>query len=255
VGLKSPSVDVRLLGLLGTYHQHAISTFNTWSWGLTHRSLTDTGGGYNLEGTDFPHTTPRPSQPTVSLFHLRVPSDIRLSIIHQLDQSFKFKEPMAAMWSFDHSAIYRGLLLCLAIANNISLALGFTRIDRRDNLMQLGHQSNSYNLMHTQESQIAYKGKQKSRTVVRCTRACLDHNNVSILATWHLWSSEHLLDLLHLNFRLWLHVIYQICKRWSQLNSAMCGVQSVIWCMIKSILLILIHKSHFTNLPLAFLLI
>jgi hypothetical protein len=27
----------------------------------THRPLTDIGGGYNLEGADFPHNTPRPS--------------------------------------------------------------------------------------------------------------------------------------------------------------------------------------------------
>jgi hypothetical protein len=49
VGVKSLSVDIRLLGLLGTYHQHTIGTFNTCSRGPTHRSLTDTGGGYNLE--------------------------------------------------------------------------------------------------------------------------------------------------------------------------------------------------------------
>jgi hypothetical protein len=57
VGIKPPSVDDRLLGLLGLY-QYAIGTFNTYSQGLTHRSLTNTGGGYNLEGADFPHTTP-----------------------------------------------------------------------------------------------------------------------------------------------------------------------------------------------------
>jgi hypothetical protein len=31
---------------------------------------------------------------------------------------------MAATWSFDHSAIYRSLHLCLAIANDLSLAEG-----------------------------------------------------------------------------------------------------------------------------------
>jgi hypothetical protein len=36
--------------------------------GPTHRSLTDTGGGDNLEGADFPHSTTRPSQPTVLPF-------------------------------------------------------------------------------------------------------------------------------------------------------------------------------------------
>jgi hypothetical protein len=58
---------------------------------------------------------------------------------------------MAATWSSDHSAIYRNLHPSLAIANDLSLALGFTWIDRKVTLMQLGHQFNSYNLMHIQE--------------------------------------------------------------------------------------------------------
>jgi hypothetical protein len=58
VGKRQASVDNQLLGLLGPYHQHAIGTFNTCSQGPTHRSLTDIGGGYSLEGIGFPHTTP-----------------------------------------------------------------------------------------------------------------------------------------------------------------------------------------------------
>jgi hypothetical protein len=38
---------------------------------------------------------------------------------------------MVITWSSDHSAIYRGLHLCLAIANDLSLAIGFTRIDQK----------------------------------------------------------------------------------------------------------------------------
>jgi hypothetical protein len=59
---------------------------------------------------------------------------------------------MIATWSSDHSAIYYGLQLCLAIVNNLSLAIRSSRIDRKVTLMQLGHQLNSYNLMHIQES-------------------------------------------------------------------------------------------------------
>jgi hypothetical protein len=59
---------------------------------------------------------------------------------------------MAATWSSDHSAIYRILHLSLAIANDLSLAIGPTRIDQKVILMQLGHQDNAYNLMHNQES-------------------------------------------------------------------------------------------------------
>jgi hypothetical protein len=55
VGLSQASVDGRLLSLLGTYHYHAISTFNTCSWGPTHRSWTNTCGGYNIGGADLPH--------------------------------------------------------------------------------------------------------------------------------------------------------------------------------------------------------
>jgi hypothetical protein len=58
---------------------------------------------------------------------------------------------MAAMWSSDHSTIYRSLHLCLAIANDLSLAIGVTRIDQKVIIMELGYQFNSYNLMHIQE--------------------------------------------------------------------------------------------------------
>jgi hypothetical protein len=72
-GQSQPSVDGQLLGLPSPYHRHAIGTFNTCSRGLTHQSLIDTGGGYNPEGVGFSHTTPRPSQPMVSPFHLWAP--------------------------------------------------------------------------------------------------------------------------------------------------------------------------------------
>jgi hypothetical protein len=62
------SINSRLLGLSGPYHRHAIDTFNTCSWGLTHQSLTDTDGRYNFRGAGFPHTTPWPSQPAISTF-------------------------------------------------------------------------------------------------------------------------------------------------------------------------------------------
>jgi hypothetical protein len=56
------------ISLLGPDHQHAIGTFHTCSRELTHRSIIDTGGGYNLGGAGLPHHTPRPSQPTVLCF-------------------------------------------------------------------------------------------------------------------------------------------------------------------------------------------
>jgi hypothetical protein len=68
VGLSQAPMDDPLLGLPGPYHQHAIGTFNTCLWAPTHRSLIDTGVGYNLEGAGFPHTTLWPSQPVVFPF-------------------------------------------------------------------------------------------------------------------------------------------------------------------------------------------
>jgi hypothetical protein len=59
---------------------------------------------------------------------------------------------MAASRSFDHSAIYHNLDLRLAIANDLSLAVGVSRVDRKVIIIQLGYQFNSYNLMHIQES-------------------------------------------------------------------------------------------------------
>jgi hypothetical protein len=80
VDLSQVYVDDNLLGLLDSYHQHKIGTFNTCSWGQIYRSLTDTGRGYNLRGVSFPHTTPQPFQPDASPFHLRAPPGLSLSI-------------------------------------------------------------------------------------------------------------------------------------------------------------------------------
>jgi hypothetical protein len=48
---------------------------------------------------------------------------------------------MADTWSFDHLAIYRSLHLCLTIANDLSLVIGVTRIDRKVTVIQLGTNS------------------------------------------------------------------------------------------------------------------
>jgi hypothetical protein len=53
VGLSQTSVNSRLLDLPGSYHRHAIGTFNTCSRGPTHWSLTTTRGSYNHQG---PHS-------------------------------------------------------------------------------------------------------------------------------------------------------------------------------------------------------
>jgi hypothetical protein len=74
VCLIQAPVNDKLLDLLGPYHQHVINTFNTFSQGPTHRSLTDTGGDYNLRGAGLPHYTPQPSQLMVLRFPPKGPS-------------------------------------------------------------------------------------------------------------------------------------------------------------------------------------
>jgi hypothetical protein len=73
-GQSQPSVDGRLLGLLGPYHRHVIGTLNTCLRELTHWSLTNTGGGYNREGVNFPHTTLRLFQPMALPFPPKGPA-------------------------------------------------------------------------------------------------------------------------------------------------------------------------------------
>jgi hypothetical protein len=73
-------VVTQLHQLIVPIYQHAIATFNACSCRSTHRPLTDTGGGYNLGGASFSHTTLRHSQPTVSTFHVKTSPDLRLPI-------------------------------------------------------------------------------------------------------------------------------------------------------------------------------
>jgi hypothetical protein len=123
-GVSQAPDDDQLLGLPGPYHRHAIGTFNTFSWGPTEQSLIDTGGGYNLGGAGSPHTH-SPTFPTSYLpFPLVALPDLHFNQVPAINQSLSFKEPMAATWSFDHSATYRSLHLRLAIANDLSLAMG-----------------------------------------------------------------------------------------------------------------------------------
>jgi hypothetical protein len=119
---QAPDND-QLLGLPGPYQRHVIGTFNTCSWGLTEQSLIDTGRGYNLGGAGLPHTH-SPTFPTSCLsFPLVAPPDLHFNQAPLLKPQLNFGEPVAATWSFDHSAIYGSLHLQLAIANGLSLAM------------------------------------------------------------------------------------------------------------------------------------
>jgi hypothetical protein len=123
VGKSQAPVDNRLLGLPGSYHRHAIGTFNTCSRGPNERSLIDTGGGYNLGGASLPCTHSLIFSTSCLHFLLMAPPDLQFNQVPAINQSFEFKGPMSSTWSFDHSTIYRSLYLRLAIANDISLAV------------------------------------------------------------------------------------------------------------------------------------
>jgi hypothetical protein len=101
-------------------------------WLSTYHSPT-----FPTDGLPFP-----PTGPAWSLVYLKSINYIRVWVL---------KGPMAATWSSNHSAIYHNLQLCLGIANDLSLAIGSTRVDWKVSLMQLRPQFNSYNLMHNQE--------------------------------------------------------------------------------------------------------
>jgi hypothetical protein len=97
--------------------------------GPTHRSLTDTGGGYSLEGAGLPQTTLRPSQPMTSTFHLRAPPDLQFNQVLPTKSCLSLRNLWPITWSSDHSAIYRDRHLCLPKAIDLSIAIGFIRID------------------------------------------------------------------------------------------------------------------------------
>jgi hypothetical protein len=52
------------------------------------------------------------------------PPGLQFNQVPAINQSYEFKGPITATWSFDHSAIYRSLHLRLAIANDLSLVEG-----------------------------------------------------------------------------------------------------------------------------------
>jgi hypothetical protein len=47
--------------------------------------------GYNLGGAGFPYTTPRPSQPAVSTFHIRAPSGLQLKHIPPIKPKLRLR--------------------------------------------------------------------------------------------------------------------------------------------------------------------
>jgi hypothetical protein len=117
------------------------SVLNRHRWGLPHRNHKITAllsPPFPSEGSTGPPNWPR----LISI----------LSDINHRFQGSSLKGLVAATWSSNHSAIYRNLYLHLAITNDLSLAIGSSRIDRKVTLMHLDINSTPINLMHNQES-------------------------------------------------------------------------------------------------------
>jgi hypothetical protein len=146
---RKPSIhwQTSYISLLGPYHRHVISTFNTCSRGPTHQSLTDTGRGYNLGGAGLPHHTPRPSQPTVLHFPPKGPA--RSQVIkyqHKLLAILRVKHRVASM-PLD---LYRTYNYVQHHANCFQVLVRSSRIIWKLVLMQLWFQAIPTNLMHNQ---------------------------------------------------------------------------------------------------------
>jgi hypothetical protein len=119
-GQSQSSIDDRLLVLPDPYLWHVIGTFNTCSWGPTHRSLTDMGGGYNLRDTAFPHHTPDLSNRRSSTFHLRALPSLRLSI-QQLQIELEREQTLNLASGSLHSTSIIIYHLSIAWANDVSI--------------------------------------------------------------------------------------------------------------------------------------
>jgi hypothetical protein len=95
--------------LTGPIYQHVINTFNTCSWGPTHRYLTDTGGGYN---------------------HLGAPPDLQLSNLN-IASSKKWYETYRWTVVFWPPDIYQSLYLRLALTNIIQILARSSRVTQK----------------------------------------------------------------------------------------------------------------------------
>jgi hypothetical protein len=122
-----------------------IGTFNTCLRGPTHRSLTDTSGGYNLRGAGFAHHTPRPSRPTVLRFPPKGPPGLRLSI-QSLPTELQKKQTLNFVSGSLHlisTAVYHLNIALLTVSHQ---NLGVTRINWKVDYSATMVSYNSYQL-------------------------------------------------------------------------------------------------------------
>jgi hypothetical protein len=111
------SINGMLLGLLGPYHQHAISTFNTCSRVPTPRYLTDTGRGYHIETSESPQHSPRPSLLSVPLIPLNGPA--RSPFFQKISNDLERNQTLNLVSGSLHSTSIIIYYLSIAWANDI----------------------------------------------------------------------------------------------------------------------------------------
>jgi hypothetical protein len=100
--------------------------------------------GYD-RGASFPHTTLRPSQLTVSTFHLRAPPGLRL-INPPLPKDLKRKQTLNLASGNLHSTSTTTYHLSIALLMLSHKEIGLTRITRKVNLNMTMMPYNSYRL-------------------------------------------------------------------------------------------------------------
>jgi hypothetical protein len=145
VGLSQTPMDDPLLGLQGLYHRHTIGTFNTCSWVPTHRSLTDTGGGYHIQNLRI-STTLSPLFPFEG--SIDPPNGPARSHIIQTIFTKLIGEgisPKSREWE-PPLDFYHNLPSKHSITNGKPPQDGVTRINRKDDLNISTVSSNSYKL-------------------------------------------------------------------------------------------------------------
>jgi hypothetical protein len=102
-GVRQAPIGDQLLGLPGSYHRHAIGTFNTCSRGLIHRSLTDTDGGYNLVGVGLPQTHSLTFPTNCLHFPLMAPPGLQFNHIPSI-------KPKCWVWrTYGHHVVFQPL--------------------------------------------------------------------------------------------------------------------------------------------------
>jgi hypothetical protein len=126
-------------------YQYAIGTFNTCSWGPTHRSLNDTGGDTSLEVSAFHITTPDLPNRRSSAFHLRALPGLRLSN-QSLPTKIKRKQTLNLVSGILHSTCMVVYHLSIALLTISHQKIGVRRINWKVDSSATTVSYNSYQL-------------------------------------------------------------------------------------------------------------